>query len=255
MSRNYELLSQIGKAQAAIERDVSPATTATQEVLPEVSMPFSLQIEGAAKNEIARLVHRLFILPSAEAPRRVAFVGPESGVGNSWLCAHAGAVLASQVGGSVCLVDCNFRSPALYKLVGVENNVGLADSLTRNGSIRRYTQQLGRNLWMVSSGVMDENGEQLLTSDRMRQRLSELSAEFDYVLMDVASLDSCNHGIIFGGTCDGVVLVFKANSSRRATARQALQQFQAVNIRVLGAVLNQRTFPIPDRIYKLLHTV
>jgi capsular exopolysaccharide synthesis family protein len=255
MSRNYELLSQIGKAPVAIDPDVSPATTASAEVSPEMSLPFSLQIEGTAKNEIAGLVHRLFISPSGEAPRRVAFVCTESGVGNSWLCAHVAAVLASQVAGSVCLVDCNFRSPTLYQLLGVQNSVGLADSLTKNGSIRQYVQQLGRNLWMVSSGVMTDNAEQLLTSNRMRQRLSELSAEFDYVIMDVASLDSCNHGMILGATCDGVVLVLKANSSRRETARQALQQLRAVNIRVLGAVLNQRTFPIPDKIYRLLHTI
>jgi Mrp family chromosome partitioning ATPase len=256
MSRNYELLSQIGKTPVVVGPGVSPVTTAPAEVLPEVSTPFSLQqIDGMAKDEISRLVHRLFISASVQAPRRVAFISTESGVGNSWLCAHVGAVLASQVPGSVCLVDCNFRSPALHQLVGVENHVGLADSLTKNGSIRQYAQRLGRNLWMVSCGVTNENADQLVTSDRMRQRMSELNAEFDYILTDLASLDSCNHGIILGGACDGVVLVLKANSSRRETARQALQQLQAVNIRVLGAVLNQRTFPIPDKIYKLLHTI
>jgi protein-tyrosine kinase len=51
---------------------------------------------------------------------------------------------------------------------------------------------------------------------------------------------------------DGVVLVLKANSSRREAARQALNEMQSANVRVLGAVLNQRTFPIPEKIYKRL---
>jgi Mrp family chromosome partitioning ATPase len=83
-------------------------------------------------------------------------------------------------------------------------------------------------------------------------RISELRSEFDYVLMDVAPLNSCNHSMFLGGLSDGVVLVLKANSSRRDSTREAIQQFQDANVRVLGAVLNQRTFPIPERIYKRL---
>jgi Mrp family chromosome partitioning ATPase len=46
--------------------------------------------------------------------------------------------------------------------------------------------------------------------------------------------------------------MLKANSSRREIARKAVQDLQAANVRVLGAVLNQRTFPIPEALYKKL---
>jgi Mrp family chromosome partitioning ATPase len=79
-----------------------------------------------------------------------------------------------------------------------------------------------------------------------------LRAQFDYILLDVAPLNINNDGIVLGSLSDGVVLVLKANSSRRETARKALQELQAANIPIFGAVLNQRTFPIPDRIYRRL---
>jgi Mrp family chromosome partitioning ATPase len=88
----------------------------------------------------------------------------------------------------------------------------------------------------------------------MHQRMSELRAEFDYVLLDVAPLNSSNHGRILGSWCDGVALVLKANSSNRKVARKALEELQAAKVPVLGAVLNQRTFPIPDSIYRRLWT-
>jgi Mrp family chromosome partitioning ATPase len=47
-------------------------------------------------------------------------------------------------------------------------------------------------------------------------------------------------------------MVLKANASRRETARQAIQDLQSGKAKVLGAVLNQRTFPIPDSIYRNL---
>ena len=80
----------------------------------------------------------------------------------------------------------------------------------------------------------------------------ELRAAFDYVLIDAPPLNICNDAVVLGGLSDGVVLVLKANSSRRDTARQALEQLRAANIPIFGAVLNQRTFPIPDGIYKKL---
>jgi protein-tyrosine kinase len=253
MSRNYELLNQVFKTQVLFDSDSGPVTAPVPEAPPEVSVSTPLlQIEGKAKEEITGLVQRLFILGGAEGLRRVGFLCTESGDGNTWMCAHVGDILASLVDRSVCVVDCNFRSPALHQQFVVENHFGLADALRGDAPIRDYARQLRRNLWMVSCGAMSEDAERLLTSDRMRVRISELNREFDYVLVDMPSLNSSNHAMVLGSACDGVVLVLKANSSRRESARQALQQLQAANIPVLGAVLNQRTFPIPEKIYKLL---
>jgi Mrp family chromosome partitioning ATPase len=51
---------------------------------------------------------------------------------------------------------------------------------------------------------------------------------------------------------DGVVLVLEANSTRRVTAKKAKQALEAANVRILGTVLNNRTFPIPEGLYRRL---
>jgi Mrp family chromosome partitioning ATPase len=61
-----------------------------------------------------------------------------------------------------------------------------------------------------------------------------------------------NEAISVGSAADGVVLVLKANSTRKERARGAVQDLKNAKVRVLGAVLNQRTFPIPDSIYNKL---
>jgi Mrp family chromosome partitioning ATPase len=86
----------------------------------------------------------------------------------------------------------------------------------------------------------------------MRSRLKELRAMFDYVLVDASAMNSSNDAIVLGAVSDGAILVLKANSSRKETARNAVQGFQAAKVRILGAVLNQRTFPIPEAIYNKL---
>ena len=86
----------------------------------------------------------------------------------------------------------------------------------------------------------------------MRTRMAELSAAFDYLVIDAPPLKDSNDAIVLGALSDGVVLVLKANSSRREVARRALSDLQAANVTSLGAVLNQRQFPIPTAIYNRL---
>ncbi len=251
MSKNFELLYQAGKAAGMLRAEVEPAEPTA---LPEVSTSVpALKIDGMARDEVSKLVHRLFFLPGADAPRHVVFTGTEQGHGCTWMCAHVGEVLASQTASTVCLVDCNPFSSTLHHEFNMENHHGLLDALVGEDPIREYAKPTSReNLWVLSCGASSETSERLLTSDRMRARISQLRAQFDYVLMDVAALNICNHGMVLGGLSDGVVLVLKANSARRDSARENIQQLQASNVKVLGAVLNQRTFPIPERIYKRL---
>lgn len=254
MSRNFELLFEAGKAQEMLrqrtEQQQPPVDSPGEEFVPGTP---ALQIEGGAREEVMKLVQRLFLLPGAAAPRQVVFAGTEQGNGCSWIAAHTADILAAQVRGSVCVVDCDLSRPTLHEEFQVANHYGLADALQGSEPIRQFVQQLSRpNLWLLSCGSLNEESPKLLTLDRMRKRMFELRSEFDYVLLDVAPLSSSNHAVMLGSWCDGVTLVLKENTSNRKAAQKALRELQAVNAPVLGAVLNQRTFPIPESIYSRL---
>jgi Mrp family chromosome partitioning ATPase len=47
-------------------------------------------------------------------------------------------------------------------------------------------------------------------------------------------------------------LVVEANHNRRDTVRRAKEQMESAQVRLLGAVLDQRTFPIPEGLYRRL---
>jgi len=261
LSRYFELLHQAGRMQEILHSEwVQPQTVPSEQpetvpvmeadILPSTTC---LEKDGMVRDEITKLVQSLFLRPEVKGPRRVVFAGTESGSGCTWMCAHTADVLASQIRASVCVVDCNLRSPRLHQQFGLENHHGLSDALHSSDPVRQYAHQLSRtNLWLLSCGSTADNWQTLLASDRMRQRLTELRAAFDYVLIDATPLSICNDAIVLGGLADGVVLVLKANSSRRETARQALHELRAANVPIFGAVLNQRTFPIPDKIYRRL---
>lgn len=256
MSRNFELLQRVGREQALyttpaeIEPEVFPPQPSEVFTAPS-TLPLSLA--GSELEEFNKLVQRLFLIPGNESPRAVVFAAIERGNGCSWVCAHLAEVLASQVSGSVCLVDANLRRPGLHMQFAVENHSGLSDALLKPDPVRSFAKSTGRpNLWILSAGSSTESAQNMLTTERMRLRLSELRAEFDYVLVDTAALTDADDAMLLGANSDGVVLVLKANNSRRESARKAMHDLEAAKAKVLGAVLNQRTFPIPQAIYDKL---
>ena len=253
MSKNFELLSQIGRTEVLHSPDEPRVFLDEPPVGPSApSAPINFTVHGAVRDEVVKLVRNLFFVPGENAPRHVIFTGTESGTGCSWICAHAAEFLASQVHGLVCVVDCNLHAPCLQERFQTPDQYGLTDALMGSGSIRQYLQRVsGSNLWLLSAGSVQANQQTLLASDTMRSRLAELYGQFDYVLLDVASLNNSNDAIALGNNADGVVLVLRENSSRRETARKALQDLRDAKVQPLGVVLNQRTFPIPKAIYKL----
>jgi Mrp family chromosome partitioning ATPase len=51
---------------------------------------------------------------------------------------------------------------------------------------------------------------------------------------------------------DGIILVLSAHRTRRAMARKIKETLEAAQVRILGTVLSDRVFPIPERIYRRL---
>ena len=252
MSKNFELLQKLGKEQEALR----PVPAAAGQTGPASAAPALTGAAPAAglstppSEEINALAQQVFLVPGAAAPRTVVLTGTEPGTGCTWVCAHLGEVLSGHLAASVCLVDANLQDPGLHQQFGVDNSRGLSDALTQLAPIRAFARPLSRpNLWLISGGSVPQNTQGLLGSDRMRLRLTELRSEFDFILLDAPALSISNGAIGLGGISDGVLLVLKANASRRETAKQAVEDLQAANAKVLGAVLNQRTFPIPSSIY------
>ena len=290
MSRNFELMQNLGRERDMFQASTEAATVAERMVAeplvtermvaermvaermvaermiaeptvaepapmsaPVMEMqPLQLKMEEGQRDEIFKLVQRVFLMPGDKS-RVVVVSGMESGNGCSWICARMAEVLAAQTAGTVCVVDANLRSPGLHREFGVPNHYGLTDALQGTDPIRRFVTSLSRpNLWLLSCGGEVDGMQTMLGSDRMRALLPELQREFDYVLIDAPSMGSGDDSVMLGRGAEGVILVLRANLSRRESARKAVRSLEHANVRVLGAVLNHRTFPVPEAIYRKL---
>jgi capsular exopolysaccharide synthesis family protein len=254
MSKNFELMQEANLGLAVptirgprLNRAVNDKTRGKA-----ADLKFS-SLDAVMLQESLKLVQSLFLSRSDGAPRVVVFAGIDSGNGCSWVCARAAETLASQKVGSVCLIDANLRSPVLPDLFGVSNHHGLTDALSKSGPVRDFAKLVrSDNLWLLSCGSMPDESVGLLNSETMKLRVAELRKEFDYLLVDSPPLNSYADGVGLGQLADGLVLVLEANSTRHEVAAKVTENLRAAQVKILGAVLNKRTFPIPETLYKLM---
>lgn len=80
--------------------------------------------------------------------------------------------------------------------------------------------------------------------------LGDRAIQQDELLNTLSAADS--ETAIMGRLKDGVALVIEAHRTRRVKAQKAKEILQAANLKVLGTVLSERTFPIPEAIYRNL---
>jgi polysaccharide biosynthesis transport protein len=206
-----------------------------------------------AQNEEVKLVQRIFLLSQPSTFRTVVFCGVEQEDGASLICAHVGTILAGQRNKSVCIVDADARTCGLHEYFGVSNEKGLTEALLHFDPIQNYVQKLAiANLWLMPCRPVSAGTLTSLAPDRLRQRLVELRDEFEYVLIHAPAASMSDDAVQLGQLADGVVLVVRANATHRETARKAKENLQSGNVTLLGAVLNNRRFPIPEALYHRL---
>jgi Mrp family chromosome partitioning ATPase len=208
-------------------------------------------LEAITREEEIKLVQRVF--PGTDsAPRAVLFARLDE-AGCAPTCARVAEILAARAEGPVCVVDANFRTPSLHEYFGVENVNGLAEATVESGPIQSFAQQIPEpDLWLMPSGKAAAQLCFPRMADGLRVRMEELRNAFRYVVIHSGPLRQETGAMLLSRWTDGVVLVLEANATRRDAARRVKKILDAANVSVLGVVLNNRTFPIPDAIYQRL---
>jgi polysaccharide biosynthesis transport protein len=236
MSRHYELMQELEKDRAFF------STRFREPVFPVPGDQQNDPTDDRAPSElILLLVQRLF-LKRTPVPRMAVFAAVDHGSGCSQIVALVAKSLTGMATGVVCLIEANFHSPALPRILGTTNHRGLRDALCEPGSITSFAKPVWKQgMWLLSSGPIAADAANLLISDRMGARSADLRKAFDFVIVDAPPLAHYPDAAALGKLSDGVVLVVEAGSTRRRAARLAVKNLRASSVEILAVVLNKQT--------------
>lgn len=168
----------------------------------------------------------------------VTSAGPEEG--KTTTIANL-AVAVAQTDKKVLLIDGDLRKPNIHRSFQVSNRVGLTNLLIRQAQLDYVIQKMpGIELYLLTSGPVPPNPAELLGSQRMKELLEELKAQYDMVLIDTPPLLAVTDAQLLASYVDGVLLVLGSGKVLRDHAKKAKALLDHVGANVVGAVLNKK---------------
>lgn len=247
MSTFVKLLPSTTFDEATESASIQPEPSVEQEAAPQPHAA-GWTLASYAEEQIRGLVRQVFLPGWPKPCRQVVFSPVDQGSDIAPICMQVGATLAEEGSGVACVVEaCPTGGQAAWP-----EEAAAVSGQKRFGTLRDLSHQLSAGLWFMPRTVFLGGNESGLSTVWLRARLAELRLEFDYTVLQGPAAGTGSEAALLGATCDGLVLVLQANSTRRASAQRVKENLYSANARLLGTVLSERTFPIPSSIYRRL---
>ncbi|MFB3855239.1 MAG: GumC family protein [Vicinamibacterales bacterium] len=193
-------------------------------------------------SEAMKHVRTSLIFSSAQHGTRsilVTSAGP--GEGKSMISSNLAITLA-ETGQRVLLVDADMRRPRVHENFKVPQEPGLSNLLVggaKPSDALRTSSDAPANLLILPAGHIPPNPVELVGSQRFREYLRALSREIDWVVIDSPPILVVTDAAVMAQFVSGVVLVVAADQTSRHAAREAAEQLQSVNGKIIGTILNR----------------
>lgn len=150
------------------------------------------------------------------------------------------AVVLTQAGKSVLLIDCDMRNPTVHKNFNLSNKVGLSSCISMGTALSDAIQKTSiEGLYALTGGVIPPNPSELLGSEQMKNVLQRAKEQYDYVLIDTPPVLPVTDALIVSRFVDGMILVIASAEVKVEMARDVKNQLVNAGANILGVVLNK----------------
>jgi len=192
-------------------------------------------------SEAFKSLRTSFLLASPNEPSRtVTITSCQSGDGKSTVALNL-AIVLTQLGRSVLLIDGDLRRPRLHKTLALENRSGLSSLLSGNSRLTDLTQSIDiPGLTIVTSGPVPPNPSELLGSRALAEFVDWVAdnGDYDHVLFDCAPILTVTDAVLLSTHVDSTILLVRAGVTARDALRQSVARLRELHINVMGVVLN-----------------
>ena len=183
--------------------------------------------------------------------KTVMITSASRGEGASTIAAGL-AVTASNAkkGGRIALVDFNLRSPAIHKMLGLRQSPGLTEVLAEGKEPFSVAQPVNGLLDVYTVGALSMQSLSVLKSEAVEKFFNQLSEKYEYIIVDVASSNHYPDSQVLSAILREAVIVIDSDKTPREAVAQAKKRIESGGGKVSGLIMNKRTFPIPNFLYR-----
>lgn len=169
--------------------------------------------------------------------KRVLITSTVPQEGKSFAAANFACALGWGTDEKVLLLEGDLRRPTLSQLFGLSSKSGICECVLDEGSLSSNIYKLeGGNVWVWPAGTKHCNPLDVIQSQNLPALLDQLTALFDWVIIDTPPILPLADTTAWARLADGVLLVTR----RGVTEKQKFQRgIEAIDSnKLIGAILN-----------------
>lgn len=217
--------------------------------------------DGFAREQLRGLVQRIFFSQATARMRQVVISAAESRTDVADICLQVGEALSQETSASVVVAAGDVSSLPAALPAGLSGAEGQQPDSPRRSAL---ATRVYSNLWLtpglrrrdaagdVARGVAGNARREMIGSAAWYSRLCDFRREFEYSILEGPAAGESSDSAIAAQVADGMILVLTAHGTRRATVHRIQETLKSTETRLLGTILAERRFPIPEGIYRRL---
>ncbi len=194
-------------------------------------------LDSRSVEQYRRLAARLHLAQAERGTKVVMISSALPGEGKTLTAANVALTLSHSYKRRVLLIDGDLRKPWIHELFSVPNVSGLNDGVRSTVKRKVPLIRWSESLTLLTAGRPDSDPMSVLSSDRMRQIVSEASAMFDWVIIDTPPVGLLSDANLLAAIVDTIVLVVQAGRTPFHEINKVVQTLGRDSI--FGIVLNK----------------
>jgi capsular exopolysaccharide synthesis family protein len=198
-------------------------------------------VDTAAQVVEAFRTIRMNVRYAADPARPLAFTitSPGPGDGKSLISSNL-ALSFAESGARTLLIDADIRRGELSKVFGTSSRPGLVEYLEGTALIAEVLHPVSAhpNLSLMPGGARKRRAPELLATARLTQLISQMSAEYDVVIVDSPPLGAGFDAFALATATGNLALVLRSGITDRKMAEAKMAVVDTLPVRVMGTVLN-----------------
>ncbi|MGY5393449.1 polysaccharide biosynthesis tyrosine autokinase [Acinetobacter sp. NigerLNRRAM0016] len=169
--------------------------------------------------------------------------GPAPELGKSFVSTNLAVILA-QSNKRVLLIDADLRRGYLHKYFHQDNQKGLAEYLNGQQPLDQILKSTEvENLSVITRGKSPANPSELLSTERFKLLVEQLSNQFDHIIIDTPPILAVTDGIIISQYAGVNLVIARYGKTQIKELELVVNRFEQASVKVTGIILNdiQRT--------------
>lgn len=141
------------------------------------------------------------------------------------------------MGKSVIVIDCDFRTCKLSELLEGENRPGISDVVLEKEELKFAIEQSKGDIAVLPAGRYISNTDKVLCSTKMIDVLSILKESYDVILIDSPAVNEFADAQVLAQIADLTVLVVKSGVSKPESVLEGKSLLEKVGAKICGTIL------------------